>query len=124
MENESFNDHFCRALELYLRHALGRFDDKRIKSLSCDGILPPFMEKQLTKKSVNDSRRISGITVFFLGGEDHPNNTVYELTLKLGKYSLRRYAKGSSMVDCIPSEDSNNAVVVDADIKQIELTLR
>jgi hypothetical protein len=119
--NESFNAEFLESLERYLDNSLSHSPDKRINSLSCDGILPPWMEKQLSKKSVNDTRQITGITVFFLGLEKRSGNTVYELTIKFGKYSLRRYAKGTSLIDCIPHSDS---ISIDAANKKIVLTLK
>ena len=124
LENESFNAEFLESLEQYLDNALEQFLDKRINSLSCDGILPPWMEKQLSRKSVNDTRQITGITVFFLGLEQRSGNTVYELTIKFGKYSLRRYAKGTSLIDCIPDPDSTDSINIDAENKKIVLTLK
>jgi hypothetical protein len=64
---ESFNNEFCDSLERHLNNTLVKFIDKRINCLSGDGIIPPFEDKQLTKKNVNDTRQILGVTVFFLG---------------------------------------------------------
>lgn len=123
LENGSFNAEFLESLERYLDNSLVHFLDKRINSLSCDGILPPWMDKQLSRKSVNDTRQITGITVFFLGLEKSAN-TVYELTIKLGKYSLRRYAKGTSLIDCMPNPDQTEWINIDAEDKKIVLKLK
>jgi hypothetical protein len=124
VEEESFNAEFLESVERYLDNCFGHFHDKRINSLSCDGILPPWMEKQVSRKSVNVTRQITGITVFFLGLEKSSANTVYELTIKFGKYSLRRYAKGTSLIDCIPDPDATGSITVDVENKKIVLTLR
>lgn len=124
LENGSFNAEFLESLERHLDNSLSHFSDKRINSLSCDGILPPWMENQLSRKSVNDTRKITGITVFFLGLEERSGNTVYELTIKFGKYSLRRYAKGTSLIDCIPRTDLTDSISIDAANKKIVLTLK
>lgn len=122
--DESFNQEFCDYLERYINSVFEKNDDKRISALSCDGILPPFIDKQLTKKSVNDTKRMCGVTVFFLGGDAHSNNTAYDLTIKFGKYSLRRYARGSSMVDCIPGVDSKKSIIIDTDNRKLEIRLK
>lgn len=122
--NESLDSGFLRALEDYLDNTLIHFQDKRINSLSSDGILPPWMEKNLSRKCVNDTRQIAEITVFFLGLEKRSGNTAYELTLKLGKYSLRRYARGTSLTDCIPVPGPSEWITVDAESRKIELRLK
>jgi hypothetical protein len=123
-KNGSFNAELIESLERFLNNSFGHFQDKRINSLSCDGILPPWMEKQLRKKSVNDTKQITGITVFLLGLEKRSANTVYELTMKFGKYSLRRYAKGTSLIDCIPHPNATDSITVDSENRKIVLTLR
>ena len=122
--NESLDSEFIRALEDYLDNILVRFQDKRINSLSTDGILLPWMDKHLSRKSVNNTRQIPGITVFFLGLEKRSGNTAYELTLKLGKYALRRYAKGTSLTDSIPDTSSNEWITVDSENRKLELRLK
>ena len=82
------------------------------------------MDKQLNRKNVNDTRQITGITVFFLGLEKSSGNTAYEMTLILGKYSLRRYAKGRSLIDCIPDTDATESIEIDLENRRIILTLR
>jgi hypothetical protein len=46
------------------------------------------------------------------------------MTIRFGKYSLRRYAKGKSLIDCIPSEETMDWIDIDIDKKTIELRLR
>jgi len=55
IQQESFNREFCDFLEYHLRKTFGKSNDKRINHLSCDGILEPFLNHQLTKKNVNDT---------------------------------------------------------------------
>lgn len=116
---ESFNDDFCVQLEYHLTRTFGNSKDKNLKGFWCDGVLMPFIDSQLTKKSVNDTRKI--VTKCWLGydGQDE-----FEMTIKFGKYSLRRYAKGSDLRDCLPSEKSMDWINLDMKEKTIELQLK
>jgi hypothetical protein len=118
-DEESFNREFCEHLEWHLGHTFEKSGDKKVYGLWCDGILDPFIEKQLTKKSVNDTKTI--VTTAFIG---YDGQAKYEMTIKFGQYSLRRYAKGSSMIDCIPSDDSMDWITVDLENKKIEIRLK
>lgn len=116
--DESFNEDFCGYLEYQLGAVFEQSDDEDIKSLWCDGIaMPPF--EQLDRKHVNDTRRIITRTWIGKTGQDE-----YAMTIKLGKYSLRRYAKMRSMIDCIPSPDADTWVVIDIENRTIELNFR
>ena len=55
---ESFNEDFCIRLEYHLTKAFEYSGDKTLKGFWCDGILMPLIESQLTKKSVNETRKI------------------------------------------------------------------
>src|SRR4051812_25715246 len=89
---ESFNREFCEHLEWHLGRTFENSGDKRLYGLWCDRILNPFTEKQLTKKNINDTKTI--VTTAFIG---YDGQGKYEMTIKFGRYSLRRYAKSSSM---------------------------
>src|SRR5690606_2706500 len=58
MENESFNTEFCEMLNSYLMEAIKHYDHPLAKACLMDGVLMPFIERQLSKKHVNDTRRI------------------------------------------------------------------
>lgn len=47
----------------------------------------------------------------------------FDVVIHFGKYSLRRYAKGSSLDDCFPPVDDTDAVKIDLDKELIELKL-
>jgi len=113
--NESFNREF---LERHLGQTFKNSKDQKYYELWCDGILVPFRERQLAKKSANDSRTI--VTTAFIGYDGQGR---YEMTIKLGRYSLRRYAKGSSMTDGIPSGSSMDWIILDMENKKIEIRL-
>lgn len=81
--------------------------------------MPPFFDGELSQKSVNDTRKI--ITTAYIG---HGGEQVFEMTIRLGKYALRRYAKGSSMVDCIPGAESMDWITLDVENKKIEVRLK
>ena len=113
---ESFNEDFCTQLEYHLTKT---FEKSEIKGFWCDGVLMPSIESQLTKKSVNDTRQIT--TKAWLG---YDGQGEYEMTIHFGQYSLRRYANGTSLTDCLPSEDSSDWVTLDIEKKTIELQLK
>ena len=48
----------------------------------------------------------------------------YELIIKFGKYSLKRYAKGTSLKDCVPGDDSMNWINIDVEQQTIEIQLK
>jgi hypothetical protein len=93
-------------------------DDKLIRSLWCDGVLMPYFEWQFTKKRVNNTRRIE--TKAWIG-RIRGEQWLFDLTIHFGKYSLRRYARGTSLEDCLPDIDD---IVVDFGKKYIEIFMR
>lgn len=115
---ESFDEHFCFILEYYLTSVLEEPNDKQIRSLWCDGILMPYIEIQLTKKSVNDTRKIE--TKAWIG-QGPSKQCLFDLILRFGKYSLRRYAKGNNLKDCLPGSEN---ISVDFENKRMELFMR
>jgi hypothetical protein len=55
---ESFNIEFCERLNSYLMEAIRHRDHPLAEACWMDGVLMPFVERQLSKKYVNDTRRI------------------------------------------------------------------
>jgi hypothetical protein len=116
---ESFNKEFCDHLEYHLCRTFANSPDPVLKAFWCDGVSEiPSADYQITKKSVNDTRRIA--TTAWLGKSGQEE---YEMTIRFGRYSLRRYAKGANMIDCIPSEDTMDWINIDTDDKAIEICL-
>ena len=114
---ESFDKEFCEYLEYHLTRALGNSPDKEISKLWCDGVVMPD-SLQLTKKNVNDKRQIR--TKAWIGAD---GQTEFELMVKFGDYSLRRYSKGTSLTECVPDCNSLDWVTLDEQEKLIELRL-
>lgn len=115
----SFNQAFCTALEFRLGEALQSSGREDLKGFWCDGVSHvPEVPSQVSKKSINDTHQLT--TKAWLGktGQDE-----YEMTIVFGKYSLRRYAKGSSMTDCIPTENTMDWVEIDIQNKKITVYL-
>ena len=71
---------------------------------------------------MNDTRQISGVGVVFLGNQNG-SDILYDMTIKFGKYSLRRYAKGTSLVDCIPDPSAPDRIWIDVENRKIVLKL-
>lgn len=118
MGKESFDDEFCDVLNGYLMSAMSTFDHKLARSCWMDGVLMPFVEL-LSKKRINDTRKIE-THVWALTGK---GDIKFDLIIYFGKYSLRRYAKGSSLDDCLPLLDSTDHISVDFEKERIELRL-
>lgn len=115
---ESFNEDFCVQLEFHLTWTFANSEDKTLRGFWCDGVSMP-VESQLTKKNVNDTREI--ITKAWLG-YDEPGE--FKMTIKFGECSLRRYAKGANLADCLPSTDMLEWISLDLNKKTIELQLK
>lgn len=111
----SFNNDFCHRLETAINNALANSDDSNLQGLWCDGVEP----QHFSKKYINDNRSLT--TRMWMGKD---GQTEYSLTIHLGNYSLRRYAKGSSMEDCIPDTPIKQWLTIDEDAEQIDLHLR
>ena len=117
---ESFNEDFCLHLEFHLCRTFANSDQKELRRFWCDGVLwHPSSDARLTKKSVNDTRKIETSAWIGKTGQDN-----YDMTITFGRYSLRRYAKGASLIDCIPSEESMDWIDIDTKNKTIEIRLR
>jgi hypothetical protein len=119
MENESFNTEFCEKLNSYLMEAIKHHDHPLAKACWMDGVLMPFIERQLSKKHVNDTRRIETQAWALTNKGD----VKFDLIIYFRKYSLRRYSKGSALDDCFPPVDDTGAVKIDFERELIELQL-
>lgn len=119
-EQVSFNSEFCHFLENHLTLFFSKAKEKQIRSLWCDDILMPGNEIQVTKKSVNDTRRI--ITKAWIGIGTR-SDVQFDLIIHFGKYSLRRYAKENKLDDCIPPLESSQHINIDIENTLIELHL-
>jgi len=91
-----------------------------LRGFWCDGVSHiPTPESQLNRKYVTDNRSI--VTKAWLGKDGQGE---YKMTIKFGKYSLRRYAKVSDMTDCIPNPESMEWIDIDTKNKTITIELR
>ena len=116
---QPFNEDFCALLEDHLCRAFGNSTDKRLRGFWCDGVMMPFIESQVTKKSVNDTKRIE--TKAWLGFDGQGE---FEMTINFGPSSLSRYARGLDLVECLPSEDSMDWIKLNIEGKKIDLQLK
>jgi hypothetical protein len=116
----TFDREFCIFLEFHLTEAF--FNSRRSRfdpDLWCDGILMPNVDSMVTKKSVNDSRKI--VTGAYTG---EGGQTLYAMTIKFGRKSLSRYARDLRLEECVPSADSLDWVTIDTEMRTIELRLK
>ncbi len=113
---------FCLHLEYHLCATFRNSHQKAIQFLWCDGVLELTpSDPQLTRKHVNDTRRIE--TRAWIG-QHKGGQDIYQMTIRFGRYSVRRYAKGKSLTRCLPSENTMDWIDIDVDKKTIEVRLR
>lgn len=120
-KNESsFNEEFCTHLEFHLCRTFQQSNQVDIKDFWCDGVSwTPTPDSQLTKKSVNDKRLIK--TREWLGKDGQGE---YKMSIQFGSASLRRYAKGLSLIDCIPIEETMDWIAIDVEKRTISIQLK
>ena len=117
------DENFLVHLEFAISNALQNADEKSRRSYWCDGILMPDSEDDYSQKKINDKRKITLRAV--IPKEQYEEKEYwYDLILKFGKYSLRRYAKGTRIEDCIPSTDNADWIELDIENKIIEVQLK
>lgn len=119
MNQESFNQQFCEDLEYYLCDVFESMDDDSVKGFWCDGVLAPFVDNELSKKHVDDSKQI--VARAFVGRDGQEE---YTLVLTFGKYSLRKYADGHRLNDCLPDIHSRGSFIINTNRKTMELFLK
>ena len=115
----TFNEEFCTRLEFRLCREFTESDDAELKWFWCDGVSWFPTDNQLTKKHVNDKRKI--ITKAWIGkdGQDE-----YQATIHFGKKALSNYAKGKDLIECIPDfENETEWIEIDIDKKTIDIKL-
>ncbi len=110
----SFNIEFCFYLIHQIIEALEQSNIKELKGWWCDGI----DSQRISKKMINDNRLIE--TVAWLGKSGQEK---YDLTIHFGKHALRRFAKGTSMNDCVPNSDTTEWIDIDLNNNRIDIEL-
>lgn len=114
-----FNEEFCIRLEFQICYELQASDDPALKGWWCDGVLWVVPEKQLTKKYINDHRKVE--TRAWIG---KTGQTEFDAIIHFGQKALSRYAKGKSLIECIPEVDPQNEwIKIDIYKNEIQLML-
>lgn len=116
----SFNEEFRIRLEHHLCSTFENFKQPKFKGFWCDGVsfeVPDGIEA--FKKQINDKREYKTIAWIGKDGQDE-----YEMTIKFGKYSLRRIAEDSDLMDCLPNDNSLEWLDLDTGKKTIEIRLK
>ncbi len=113
--NGSFNKDFCAHLEYHLGVTFEKSSRDEFRGFWCDGI----MHRRIAKKLINDTRLIE--TTAWLGKEGQDE---YTMIIKLGEKALSRFAKGTSMIDCIPDSDGMDWIEIDIDKFKIQISLK
>ena len=119
MINQSFNEEFCLQLEYTLEEKFRGMNKEEINGYWCDGLMWDINNtKQLSKKSINDTRMIEGVAWVGNSGQER-----YDLVIKFGNQALKRVAKGKSLLDCIPDSDPNGWIEIDVVSKKLKIKL-
>ena len=116
------DEDFLVHLEFEISNALEKAAEKYKRSYWCDGILIPESEAEYSQKKVNDKRKIT-LRAVIPKGRYEDKEFWYDLILKFGQYSLRRYAKGKRIEDSIPDARSADWIKLDTENKIIEVQL-
>tara|TARA_R110002124_G_scaffold286766_2_gene468633 strand:- start:2353 stop:2733 length:381 start_codon:yes stop_codon:yes gene_type:complete len=114
-----FNEEFCTQLEYRICHELEKSTDPELIGFWCDGVSWFPTENQLTKKNVNDKRKIE--TKSWIG---KTGQTEFKATVHFGKKALSKYAKGMELIECIPDLESQTEwIKIDLENKNIEIKI-
>jgi hypothetical protein len=116
----SYTREFCSFLEYRLGDAFALSRNEAVRGFWCDGVGTPYFDYQLTRKRVNDTRKIETKAWIGPSGQEE-----YALVIHFGKYALRRYAKGGSLNDCVPTPDmGDDWFTIDTTSQTLEIYLR
>ena len=114
-----FSEEFCTQLECRICHELEKSTDPRLKGFWCDGVSWFPNDKQLTKKHVNDKRKIE--TKAWIG---KTGQTEFKATIHFGKKALSNYSKGKDLTESIPNLKSKSEwIEIDLENKNIEIKI-
>src|SRR5688572_13860843 len=97
---QSLNKEFCVALEYQLSVNFKYSEDNRIRHFWCDGISMPLDDSQLSLSNITKKKLIK--TKAWIGTDGQGE---YEMTIHFGPLSLSQYARGDSLVECLPTDD-------------------
>ncbi len=115
-----FNEEFCIRLEYRLCKEFAKSNDIELKYYWCDGVSWFPADNQLTKKYVNDKRKIT--TKAWIGKDGQGE---YEATIHFGKKALSKYAKGLDLTETIPELKSESEwIEIDIEKKTIKIFLK
>jgi hypothetical protein len=118
-ENASLNRVFFEALEWHLGKTFAHSPDSKLQGRWCDGILDPLVDMGSIQKIVNDKRML--VTTAFIGYDGQER---YEMRIHFGPFALRRVARNTSLLDCIPDAASTDWVTLDLEGKTLEIRLK
>ncbi|MDF7810307.1 hypothetical protein [Hymenobacter sp. YC55] len=101
---------FCEHLEWQIGGALQLLwqTDERLKGFWCDGVLPPDIDSEYSKKQVHDKRCV--VTKAFAGKTGQGE---YKLTLLFGRKTLSRYTRNLRLEECVPNAENSDWLEVD-----------
>jgi len=114
-----FNEDFCVKLEFALCDAVEYSDNKPCWGFGCDGVNRPISEdERLSKKSIRNNQCIETTCLAGQVGQE-----LYQIVVFLGKRALHAYAKGNTLIDCVPEDRSSEWWYAEPSNKYIEVYL-
>ena len=117
-ESNPFNEDFCSYLEYHLTRTFANSEDITINRLWCDGITMPFIDSQISKQNVNNTKCV--ITNAWIG---YDGQQEYEMTINLGLIALGNYNNGISLISSLPNNESTGWIKLDVNKRTIALQL-
>lgn len=113
-----FNQQFCSILEYSLK--FNGLEDENLWSLWCDGIDPfPLNIENMTLKNLKENPQIK--TTAWIGARGQER---YDMTILLGKQSIKCFEQKLNLEDCIYSENPDDWMKIQPKKKKIVVKLK
>ena len=122
--NKSFNHEFCIQLENSITRAFASTNEPELKNFWCDGVLQaPFHNDDVNREYLlfNNVKKRGTIVTTSWNGLD--GQTEYKTTIHLGKISLQLYEQGNDLTESISTDDSENWLEIDLEVKTLDVYL-
>lgn len=115
---------FCEYLEYQISRALANSADPVTSHFGCDGVLLPETEAAYSPRQVNNTRQVlTRAWIMDSNKGAKRGDGLYQLVIHFGKKGVRYYMRGNDLKECVPSTDSDEWIVLDAENRALEIQL-
>jgi hypothetical protein len=113
------DEDFLVSLEYSIAIALANAGEK----YWCDGVYLPDSPDDFSPEKASDTGKIN-LRAAIPKGQYEEKEFWFDLILKFGKQSLKKYTGGKSLADCIPDTSNADWIELDEENKIIEVQLK